>query len=561
MQIVLIVIFAALLSLPSRAAIGSSWLTVTGTAATLAIACGLTLLIPLATGAGSWVCARTLRRAGGFNRAASLFGRIHVTLRFALLGLFALLVFQTDWLRVVRVDWHMGRYPLVDELVLIAPVLIAMVLSYLAMYPTDRALRSAAGGSLGEPIGQPVWTLGQYMDFQIRNQILTVVVPMSLFVLAADLMREHGRSLIRWTNVPWAPEIGLACVAGGIFVLAPLMLRSIWQTERLKDPYLRLRLEQVCREQGLRYRDILIWKSHGSMINAAVMGLIPQVRYILLSDGLLAHLGPQQVEAVFGHEAGHIRQRHMTYYMLFAIASMIGVTLAGDWIELALDLPAETVEMIVLGLIAGVWLVAFGWISRRFERQADIEGVRSLHATDVDCTLPCWEHNLKATAPPGQRVCTTAAAIFGSALEAVSALNGISKHARSWRHSSIASRQAFIRQAAFYPETLEQFERMIRRIKMGLIGVTLLLACVGTWYYWPQIVAQVRGPGHVPPIHRRQPPRMVDLDAAAQADAGIGALSISTSTEAISASPATRSTHPVATALSGIPAIRLPAGS
>ena len=34
---------------------------------------------------------------------------------------------------------------------------------------------------------------------------------------------------------------------------------------------------------------------------------------------------------MFGHEAGHVKERHITYYLLFAIGSMVGVSLVGDW--------------------------------------------------------------------------------------------------------------------------------------------------------------------------------------------------------------------------------------
>ena len=66
--------------------------------------------------------------------------------------------------------------------------------------------------------------------------------------------------------------------------------------------------------------DLLVWRSDGMMINAAVMGLLAPVRYVLLSDGLLATMNVSQIEAVFGHEAGHVRHRHIQHFLLFALA-------------------------------------------------------------------------------------------------------------------------------------------------------------------------------------------------------------------------------------------------
>lgn len=499
MQIVLIIIFAALLSVPGRSLFSPLVPAATGVRATMGIALACTLLIPLVIGLGSWVCVRNLRQPGGFAYAATLFGRIHLAMRAALLGLFALLLFETGWVRLVRFHWHLGRYPLIDELVLVSPVLLAALLCWLVMYPADRALRVSGSGGTDDPLSEPVWSLGQYMDFQVRYQVLTVLVPMSLFILASDLMGLYGRRLIGLTGFVWVPELILATVAGSVFLFSPILLRYIWRTEVLGESPLRSRLEATCRQMGLRYRRILVWKSQSAMVNAAVMGLLPPVRYILLSDGLLEHLSDEQVESVFGHEAGHVKERHITWYMLFALSSMMGVSLAGDWLDFGLHLPREVVDLSVMGLIALAWGVVFGWISRRFERQADLYGVRCLDNLAGACTLPCWLHNITPTTPATERICTTAAGVFASALEAVAALNGISKFARSWRHSSIASRQDFVRQAALYPEVLRRFERMISGIKITLLAVTVTLAILSAWFYWPMLFPQG--------LHRQEQPR------------------------------------------------------
>lgn len=499
MQIVLIVLFAALLS-PGLLAERAIHKPFTAQPPTLIAAGAFTLLLPLMIGLASWVCRRRLHRPAGFAYATNLFGRIHTAMRVALLAGFALLVTQTGWLHLIRYTWQpfgwrLAHMPLVSDLALIAPVLIATILCWLAMYRTDRELRQAATAGLPEELtGQSIWTLAQYMDFQIRSQVLTVLVPMGLFILGADSVGMYRAKLIGWTTLAWAPEAVLALLAALVFVLSPVILRLVWRTQQLPASPLRSRLEETCRRMHLRYRDILIWKSHGSMVNAAVMGLLPHIRYILLSDGLLEHLSQEQVEAVFGHEAGHVKEHHIAYYMVFAIASMVAVSLAGDWMLQMANVRAETIELAVAGMVAFIWFVAFGWISRRFERQADLHGVRCLDGTLQECSLPCWQHNIAPAEKVGGRICTTAAQVFASALEAVAALNGISKFARSWRHSSIASRQDFVRQAAFYPDTLRRFERTISWIKAGLVGLMLVLGLVAAWFYWPMLFPQPQPP-------------------------------------------------------------------
>src|SRR5690606_775026 len=98
---------------------------------------------------------------------------------------------------------------------------------------------------------------------------------------------------------------------------------------------LRERLEDLCRRIGLTYRRILIWESDGMVVNAAVMGLLRPVRYMLLSDGLLEMMDDRKIEAVFGHEAGHVKNRHIQYYLLVAVLSMLLVGGVAELLMLA----------------------------------------------------------------------------------------------------------------------------------------------------------------------------------------------------------------------------------
>ena len=72
----------------------------------------------------------------------------------------------------------------------------------------------------------------------------------------------------------------------------------------------------------MRYRDILVWRTHSNMGNAAVMGILPHMRYVLLSDLLLETMTDEQIEAVFAHEMGHVVHRHMAWFVLFFVTVM-----------------------------------------------------------------------------------------------------------------------------------------------------------------------------------------------------------------------------------------------
>jgi STE24 endopeptidase len=227
------------------------------------------------------------------------------------------------------------------------------------------------------------------------------------------------------------------------------------------------------------------------MINAAVMGVIPGVRYVLLSDALLSTMTPRQIEAVFAHEAGHIRKHHIQSFLLFAFVGWLLVAglmellaRAANSTESALSFSIETIEGV--GLLATVlfWTLGFGWLSRKFERQADLYGARCVTPAAKNCRLPCSVHPSASTSVAGTgRVCATGVEVFASALDRVAMLNGIPHEERSWRHSSIGSRIRFLASLAGDPHRATQFDRLLRSVRFAILGLAVAGAAA-TAYYW-----------------------------------------------------------------------------
>jgi STE24 endopeptidase len=307
-------------------------------------------------------------------------------------------------------------------------------------------------------------------------------------------------------------------VAGAVFLVAPVLLRYIWHTTSLPAGELRSRLDGLCRRIGLSYRDILIWHSDGMVVNAAVMGLIRPVRYVLLSDGLLETMDDDKIEAVFGHEAGHVKHHHITFYLLFAILSMLVVGGISELVvrfgpdlmqqagraESLRDSQAQVrdyLQVMAMVMIVAIWGIGFGPVSRRFEWQADLFGARSVTPDIASCDRPCLVHgtldpqplNPGYRPPPGLVVCATAAHTFGEALHRIATLNGIPVEARSWRHSSIGNRIRLLRQYAADPSAIARLNRGVLTIKIVLVLGSAVGLAIGAWLYWPeQLVRTLR---------------------------------------------------------------------
>ena len=391
----------------------------------------------------------------------------------------------TDWLNLCNNLPSIRGWLAVPSLAAAGPFLISIGLAWIGTFPAERALRQIHLEMQllrGQP-ARPTWPLLRHLVFNYRHQVLFILAPMLLILVARDLIDWYSDSLRR-TGIRYLPDLLLGLSAGAVAVIAPAILRRVWLTHPLPDGPLRDRLLRLGRKLHLRFREILVWRSGGALVNAAVMGVIAPLRYILITDGMLESMDDTKIEAVFGHEAGHVKRHHITYFLMLAFMS-------GCWIAIYSDLlmhpgrqPYEDWIGVALGAVLLVkWSIVFGWISRTFERQADLFGVRTLELSGLPCATPCATHAPAVTvAAGGDPICRTAAHVFADALYDVAALNGIPPQAPSWRHGSIATRANVLQAYAADPQQTAQFERRVVRLKLGILAATALSTAAAAWF-------------------------------------------------------------------------------
>jgi STE24 endopeptidase len=226
-----------------------------------------------------------------------------------------------------------------------------------------------------------------------------------------------------------------------------------------------------------------------------VIGILPMLRYVVLTDRLVAEMTPEEVEAVFGHEVGHVKHRHMFYYLGFLTVSLL--VLAGIWHVTGLQLwMNQTTRQHLATLLLSSSLVAylfvvFGFVSRRCERQADIYGCRAVSCARLDCT---GHEAGEVLLPGGRGLCPTGIRTFINALEKVASVNGISRNRpgwlQSWQHSTIARRVDFLRSVLADPAVEPRFQRAVLYVKWAmLLGLGALMLLLGKHWEWSNLLS------------------------------------------------------------------------
>lgn len=379
-----------------------------------------------------------------------------------------------DWVGAVRA-FVGGDLIALDEFIAVSPPLLTLASIWWIYFPVVRRLREATMiRRLDE--GVPVRVLptrASYVLLQARLNILLILVPILIIVALGEVVDlflpvdpRTGRN---------APVNEIASFGATLLVLlcSPLLARVLLTVKPLPAGEVRDDLLEICHGHGVRVREILLWDTHGSMINGAVMGFLGRLRYVLLTDALVESMRRDQLRAVMAHEIGHVRRRHMPWLIVAMLASLIGpaVLVEGGLIAVAIGLPEweqsgrATLEAIALGLTLLGAFLAFGWISRRYERQADTFAVQHLSGVRTAKREP------DDAAAPAPVVTTHAATAMQSALEQVARLNAISPRRRSWRHGSILSRQLYLASLIGRPARVLPIDRQVRSIKLATLLV------------------------------------------------------------------------------------------
>jgi Zn-dependent protease with chaperone function len=362
--------------------------------------------------------------------------------RFLALPAHAWILVSGGWATVAESVGPSGEF--VHMAVGVAPWLVLQLLAVIATWPAEKALNG--GDSLRS-------------NLVLRARMLLLVAMPFLVLMAVRgallWMDESGIEPVRTVADLSARYefLSLALLLGSlalVLAVTPVIGMKAIGARPMEDGPLRRRLETYARRVGLRYRNLYVWNTNGSMLNAAVLGVGARLRCVVFTDALLERMEPDEVEAVFAHEAGHALHHHLPLFFLFTTGYLLA------FVSASALLPTETMralenDPLVMAVLALVGILVyfgllFGFVSRRLEQQADVHG---LLTTGLDEGQSPREVLRDPSKHPSIRAVEAAEAEpadhpFVRSLETIALSMGGLREITGWRHFSVGDRVRFL---------------------------------------------------------------------------------------------------------------------
>jgi Zn-dependent protease with chaperone function len=294
-----------------------------------------------------------------------------------------------------------------------------------------------------------------------------IFLPVMLFSLFQDLLKLFSvQSLSSSGTVSYFELLWYVLFMVFLMTFYPVVIRFAWACHPLPQGGRRKRLEGYCDKSGLTVSGIFMCTAFGSRsLTAGITGIIGKLRYLFITPGLLNILDDDEIASVIAHEAGHVRKKHMYYYVLVFLGFPLSFFLFSDLISLTFygfgDLLVPqiilrgadtTISSLVILLLFAAFLVVylrffFGILSRNFERQADLFA-------------------FEAVGHPMHLI---------SSFEKIARVGGHGKDSPNWHHFSIGQRIAFLLDCQRDKHHMEAHHKKVRRITRTLLALFIIM--------------------------------------------------------------------------------------
>ncbi|MCD4658222.1 MAG: M48 family metalloprotease [Planctomycetes bacterium] len=291
-------------------------------------------------------------------------------------AMFVLLVIKFNWRHfIIDIDVFgisLGKIPVVKELLFVFPAILNYLLILFSLYKIDRIAR------------REDFSFIQYIDFNLR--LLLIPLPLMLLISIAEFVFStiDGKSDFFGSLEFSAPAVSTVLMLLPVVIIAicfPFLIRLILRAKIMPESPMKQELHEIAQKAKVKYRNILLWQTGELKIpNAMVVGFFSKVRYVFITDAILNNFTHEEIKGVFAHELGHANKGHLKIYFLSLISFIFISFLILEPLSLRLgfffnfsssNILALREMFTAIGLIS-MFGFLIGYISRRFERQADL---------------------------------------------------------------------------------------------------------------------------------------------------------------------------------------------
>lgn len=317
----------------------------------------------------------------------------------------------------------------------LAGMLVFIVISFSCWIPWYSIHRKTNPG---------LWSFGSYLLHKFRYTFFILGIWIPGIFLSEYLSREN--------SIISADELEICSLALFLIIawIFPVFLRRFWGCSKITDKELEGKIKKLAVKAKVHVNGIYLWSLGGkSTPNAAMVGFLPPFQYLFISHGLVNRLSEEEVLGVVAHELGHLKKRHILFYLFMSISLLS----AAEPVVFSLLQNRIYTIMALLGVFFLYIRFIFAWFSRRFEREADLFSAELLEDFRPLCR----------------------------GLERIGIACGNIRNEASWHHYGICERVWFLEESYYNGRLRNSFKRNIRILRFTVI--TLLITVLALTVY------------------------------------------------------------------------------
>jgi STE24 endopeptidase len=298
-------------------------------------------------------------------------------------------------------------------------LIVPLVIVFAALAIIDLPLSIWTTFSHEKKWGFSTETPGGFAADQVKNFVLNLVLSIPLLLAVWWLIRHTAL----WWLYGWAVFFGFS---GLLAFLYPIVIAPIFNKFKpLEDEALGTRLTTLANGQGMQIKSIQVMDaSKRTRKDNAYFTGFGKTKQIVLFDNLLTQ-SPAVIESIVGHEIGHWKRRHLvralvvalfTSFVMFLILHFVltSKTILG-WggVKSVTDPAAWPILFATFGVVFPITGLLTSWMSRAFERQADVfaldvtndydafvETEHGLSTRNLIDLAPSWWRYVRLSHPP-----------------------------------------------------------------------------------------------------------------------------------------------------------------